>query len=176
MAWVVWVHKILAWTTWVVSVEISTRVAWVHKILAWVAWVKILAWVRKGAQMCCYLIILHRKSYVFYRTLNNYTNPIHQALQHAYFISYFLNPYETCVWCIFRFIFKFVLPSLLFKNCGYLFCLTIKKTMKEQEVKRQRKAKKIIFNSKKEFVMAHSFITPTKSPNFEPPHTFTLYA
>ena len=43
-------------------------------------------------------------------------------------------------------------------------------------VKRQRKAKKIIFNSKKEFVMAHSFMTPTKSPNFEPPHTFTLYA
>ena len=48
--------------------------------------------------------------------------------------------------------------------------------MKEQKVKRQGKAKKLIFNSKKEFVMAHSFMTPTKSPNFEPPHAFPLYA
>ena len=48
--------------------------------------------------------------------------------------------------------------------------------MKEQKVKRKRKAKKIIFNSKKEFVMAHSFMTLTKGPNFEPPHTFPLYA
>ena len=31
--------------------------------------------------------------------------------------------------------------------------------MKEQRVKRQRKAKKKIFNSKKDFVRAHSFMT-----------------
>ena len=42
--------------------------------------------------------------------------------------------------------------SRLFLNCGYLFCLTCKamrKTMKEQREKRQRK--KHIFNSKKKF-------------------------
>ena len=40
--------------------------------------------------MACYLIILYRKHYVFYRTLYNCTNRIHQALQHTYFISCFL--------------------------------------------------------------------------------------
>ena len=126
--------------------------------------------------MSCYLIIVYRKHYVFYRTLYNCTNRIHQALQHTYFISCFFNPNETFVWCIFRFIFKFVLPCLLFLNCSYLFCLTCKnnkKTMKEQRVNRQRKTKKIIFNSKKEFVRDHSFMTSTKKSKFRTPtHLF----
>ena len=41
--------------------------------------------------------------------------------------------------------------------------------MKEQRVKRQRKATKITFNSKKEFVKVHSFMTSAKSLKFEPP-------
>ena len=40
--------------------------------------------------------------------------------------------------------------------------------MKEQRVKRQRKTKKIIFNSKKEFVRVYSFMTSPKSLKFEP--------
>ena len=123
VTWVVWVHKFLAWVMWVVWFEILVWVSWVHKILAWVAWVKTLGWVvwltwfKKAAwvKMSCYLIILYRKHYVFYRTLYNCTNRIHQALQHTYFISCFFNPNETCVWCIFRFIFKFVLPRLFLK-------------------------------------------------------------
>ena len=120
--------------------------------------------------MSCNLIILYRKHYVFYRAICNCTNRIHQALQYTYFISCFFKPNETCVWCIFRFIFKFLLPRLFFLNCGYLFCLSCKnntKTMKEQTVKRQRK--KYIFNSKKEFVSVHSFMTSTKSLKFELP-------
>ena len=115
MAWVAWVHKILAWVTWVTRVEILAWVAWVHKALAWVAWVEIFAWVRKKVPTSCYLIILYRKHYVFYRTLYNCTNRIHQALQHTYFISYFQNSNETCVWFIIWFIFKFALPRLFFK-------------------------------------------------------------
>ena len=57
------------------------------------------------------------------------------------------------MWCICRFIFKFDLPRL-FLNCDYLFCLickTLKITIKEQREKRDRKTRKIKFNSKKEF-------------------------
>ena len=39
-----WVHKILAWMTWVAQVEILAWVAWVHKILDCVVWVEILTW------------------------------------------------------------------------------------------------------------------------------------
>ena len=69
------------------------------------------------------------------------------------------------MWCIFRFSNSFSL--FFFWNCGYLFCLTYKnkKAMKEQRVKRQRK-KKIIFNSKKEFVRGHSFMTSAKKSKF----------
>ena len=40
--------------------------------------------------------------------------------------------------------------------------------MKEQRVKRQRKTKKIIFNSKKKCGRVYSFMTPPKSLKFEP--------
>ena len=39
-----WVHKILAWMTWVAQVEILAWVAWVHKILDCVVWVEMLTW------------------------------------------------------------------------------------------------------------------------------------
>ena len=38
----------------------------------------------------------------------------------------------------------------------------MKKTMKEQRVKKHRKTKKIIFNSNKQFVRGHSFMTSAK--------------
>ena len=121
--------------------------------------------------MSCYLIILYRKHYVFYRTLYNCTNRIHQALQHTYFISCFFNPNETCVWCIFRFIFKIVLPHL-FLNCDYLFCLTCKSNQKNYEraeSEETKKDKKKVFIIKKEFVRVHSFMTSAESLKFEPP-------
>ena len=40
LVWVAWVHKILAWMSWLTQVEILTWVAWVHKILVWMARVK----------------------------------------------------------------------------------------------------------------------------------------
>ena len=89
-------------------VEILVWVAWVHKILAWVGWVKIFAWV-------AWLAWVKKAAWVNVLLLYNYTNRIHQALQHTYFISCFFNPNETCVGCIFRFIFKFVLPRLFCK-------------------------------------------------------------
>ena len=46
LGWVAWVHKILAWVTRVVWVEILAWVAWVQKILTWLTW---LVWVRKAA-------------------------------------------------------------------------------------------------------------------------------
>ena len=49
---------------------------------------------------------------------------------------------------------------ILFKNI--LHAKQLKKTMKEQRVKRQKKTKNIIFNSKKDFVRGHSFMTSTK--------------
>ena len=85
VAWVAWVHNMLVWVT------LVAWVARVHKILAWVEWVEIFAWVRKGAPISCYLMILYRKYYVFYSTLYNCTNRIHQALQHTYFISHCFN-------------------------------------------------------------------------------------
>ena len=120
--------------------------------------------------MSCYLIILYRKRFVFYRTLYNCTNRIHQALQHTYFISCFFNPNETCVWCIFRFIFKFVLPHLFLKNCGYLFCLTCKSNQKTIKSREWRdKERKKIFSSKKEFVRVHAFMMSAKSLKLESP-------
>ena len=122
--------------------------------------------------MSCYLIILYRKHYIFYRTLHNCTKRIHQVLQHTYFISCFFNPNETCMWCIFRFMFK-LFSLVFFKNCGYLFCLTCKNNQKDHEraeSEETKKNKKIISNSKKEFVKVHSFMTSAKSLKFEPPH------
>ena len=102
VAWVVWVawvtcvHKILAWVMWVAWVEILKWVTWVHRILAWVAWIEILAWVRIGAPVSCYLIILYRKHYVFYRALYNCTNRIHQALQHTLFRIFLIQMKPVC--------------------------------------------------------------------------------
>ena len=42
----------------------------------------------------------------------------------------------------------------------------MKKTMKEQRVKKHRKTKKIIFNSNKQFVRGHSFMTSAKKSKF----------
>ena len=47
--------------------------------------------------------------------------------------------------------------------------------MKEQRVKRQRKTKKVIFKSKKEFVKGHSFMTSSKKSKFLTPTPFPLY-
>ena len=69
-------------------------------------------------------------------------------------------------------LFSNLFSLVFFLNYGYLCCLTCKnnkKTMKEQRVKRQRKTTKIIFNSKKEFLRVHSFMTAAKSLKFEPP-------
>ena len=49
---------------------------------------------------------------------------------------------------------------IFFEN--FLHAKQLKKTIKEQRVKRQRKTKNIIFNSKKDFVRGHSFMTSTK--------------
>ena len=138
-----WV-ALVAWVHWCLGGvgQILASVTWVHKILAWVAWVGIWrgwhGWCgskRQHGQMSCHLIILYRKlQNILYRTLYNCTNRIHQTPQHTYFISCFFNPNETCVGCIFRFIFKF-----------YLFSLTCKNKQKNSEraasEKRQRKKK-----------------------------------
>ena len=108
VAWVAWVHKLLVWVTWVAWVEILAWVVWVHKILAWAAWVKILA-------CLAWLAWVKKPEWVNVLLLYNCTSRIHQALQHTYFISCIFKPNETCRWCIFRFIFKFVLPRLFLK-------------------------------------------------------------
>ena len=69
-------------------------------------------------------------------------------------------------------IFKFVLPCLFLKlRLALLLNMqkTIRKTMKEQRMKRQRKTKKIIFNSKIEFVRGRSFTMPAKKYKFRTP-------
>ena len=91
--------------------------------------------------MSCYLIILYRKHYVFYRTLYNCTNQIHQALQHTYFISCFLiqmKPVYDVLLDLFSNFFSFV----FFLNCGYLFCLTCKNNQKNYERTESEETKK----------------------------------
>ena len=126
--------------------------------------------------MSCYLIILYRKHYVFYRTLYNCTNQIHQAPQHIYFISCFFNSNETCMWCTFRFIFKFLLLRLFFKLwLSHLLNMQkqSKKLWKSREWRDKEKIYIYIFNSKKEFVRIHSFMRSTKSLKFDPPPHFS---
>ena len=137
---------------------------------------EILAWVRKGALLSCYLIILYRKHYVFYRTLYNCTNRIHQALQHTYFISCFLIHMEP-VCDAFLDLFSNLFSLVFFFNCGYLFCLTCKNNKKnyERTESEETKKKQKIFNSKKEFARVHSHMTSAKSLKFEPPHPLPLY-
>ena len=47
----------------------------------------------------------------------------------------------------------------------------MKKTMREKRVKRQRKTKKIIFNSKKEFVRGHLFMASPEKSKLRTPAT-----
>ena len=52
----------------------------------------------------------------------------------------------------------------------------MKKTTKEQRVKRQRKKKKkVIFKSKKEFLRGHSFMTSAKKSKFRIRTPFPFY-
>ena len=76
----------------------------------------------------------------------------------------------TCVWCIFRFVFKFVFPRL-FLNIGYLFCLickTVKITMNEQRKKRERKTKQSYLIAKKNLVIGHLSMTSVNKSKISP--------
>ena len=123
--------------------------------------------------MSCYLIIVYRKHYIFYRTLYNCTNQIHQAIQHTYFISCFVNPSETFVWCIFRFSNLFCL--VFFFKLWLSLLLNMQKQWKNHETveSEEAKKKKTIFISKKEFVRVHLFMTSAKSLKFKPQPAFS---
>ena len=51
---------------------------------------------RTVAPVSCYLIILHKKHYVFYRALYNCTNRIHQALRHTLFRIFLIQMKPVC--------------------------------------------------------------------------------
>ena len=135
----------------------------------------------------CYLVILYRKHYVFYRIRFNCTNRIQHVLQ-LFFVTLnlfrvsFMQMKLTCMWRIFRFIFKFVLPCLFLK-CICLFCLTCKKMDNENayegaETEERKKNKEIIFNSKIEFgKWSFIFFFPLEKLKFGPfsffPNLFT---
>ena len=99
--------------------------------------------------MSCYLIIVYRKHYVFHRT-------------------YIIVPTEFIKLCSIRTLFRAFLIQMkpvwdafldLFSNFISFaqHAKTNKETLKEQRVKRDKEKK--IFNSKKEFVRVHSFMT-----------------
>ena len=91
--------------------------------------------------MSCYWIILYRKHYVFYRTLYNSTNQIHQAQQHTYFISCFLIQMKP-VCDAFLDLFSKLFSLIFFLNCDYIFCLTCKSNQKNYERAESEETKK----------------------------------
>ena len=111
----------------------------------------------------------------------NCTNQIQQALQLFFdilnlFCASFKQLKLTCVWWIFRFIFRFVVPQLFLKWCLSLLLnmQDNEKTMKEQRVKRHRKTNKSYSIAKREFVRGYSkfrTLTPSspllRTPNFD---------
>ena len=127
--------------------------------------------------MSCYLNIVYRKHYVFYRTLYNCTNQIHQALQHTLFRVFLIQVKPLCD--AFLDLFSNLFSLVFFLNCGYLFCLTCKnkKNYERAESEEAKKTKKkTIFNSKKGFVRVRSFMTSAKRLKLNPNPPFPLYA
>ena len=119
--------------------------------------------------MSCYLIMLYRKYYVFYRTLNNCTNRIYQALQHTYFILCFLIQMKL-VCDAFLDLFSNLFSLVFFFKLWLTLLLNIENNQKKLWKRREwREKKKKIFNSKKEFVRVHSFMRSAKGLKFEPP-------
>ena len=91
--------------------------------------------------MSCYLIIFYRKHYVFYRTLYNCPNQIHQVQQHTYFISCFLIQMKP-VCDAFLDLFLKLFSLIFFLNCDYIFCLTCKSNQKNYERAESEETKK----------------------------------
>ena len=75
----------------------------------------------------------------------------------------------TCVYCIFRLIFKFVLPCL-FSKLWLSLLLNIQNNEKNYKVAESKEAKKKKFNSKKWFGKESFMMSakPSKSLNFRP--------
>ena len=105
----------------------------------------------------------------FYWILFHCTNRFQQALHFFYvilnlFCASVIQMKLTCVWCIFRFIFKLVLP-LPFLTLWLPLLLNMENNEKNYEgaeSKEKRKNKKIVLNSKKEFARVYSFITSAR--------------
>ena len=131
--------------------------------------------------MSCYLIILYRKHCAYYRIGYNCTNRIQQSLQ-LFFVIFNLfraSLIQMKPVCDAFLDFQICSPSNVFQNCDYLFCLTCKnkKNYERAESEETKESKKkIIFNSNKEFVRGHSFMTSAKKSKFRTPtHLFPSY-
>ena len=126
--------------------------------------------------MSCYLIMLYRKHYVFYRTFYRTYIKLYSIV--TLFRVFVIQVKTVCE--VFLDLFSNLFSLDFFVNCGYFFCLTFKNNKKNYEKAESKETKKnknkIIFNSKKEFVRVHSFMTSAKSLKFEPPpHSSLLY-
>ena len=129
--------------------------------------------------MSCYFIIPYRTHCVFYRTWFNCTNRIQQALQLFFvmlnlFRASFIQMNLTCVWCIFRFIFKFVLPRLFFKLQLSLL-LNMQNNDKnyegtKSEMTEKNKKTKTYSIAKGNLERGHSFLTSAKKVLISDPH------
>ena len=127
--------------------------------------------------MFCYLIILYRKHCVYYKIWYNCTNLIQQSLQ-LFFVIFNLfgvSLIQMKPVCDAFLDFQICSPRIFLKLwlSPLLNMQKQKKSMKEQSEGAKKKQKKIIFNSKKEFVRNHSFMTSLKKSKFRTPtHLF----
>ena len=129
--------------------------------------------------MSCYFIIPYRTHCVFYRIWFNCTNQIQQALQLFFvmlnlFRASFIQMNLTCVWCIFRFIFKFALPRLFFKLQLSLL-LNMQNNDKsyegaKSEMTEKNKKTKTYSIAKGNLERGHSFLTSAKKVLISDPH------